>query len=56
MNKLNVGTFVFYKDRIYEIFQISNIDGKLIYSIDIQKNNLYFFDKNHYLLKLNLIY
>lgn len=40
MSKYKVGSFVFYKDRIYEIFQISNIDGKLIYSIDIQ-NDMY---------------
>lgn len=40
MSKYKVGSFVFYKDRIYEIFQISNINGKLIYSIDMQ-NDMY---------------
>lgn len=40
IHKYDIGTCVYYKDRIYEIFMISNINGKLVYSID-QPNEIY---------------
>lgn len=40
IHKYDIGTCVYYKDRIYEIFMISNINGKLVYSVD-QPNETY---------------